>query len=163
MKTVLIPTDFSAKSLQLIKNAVLHNPNEPIQLVLASGYLLRLSAFNPLRYSKARLIKTLAHEVFNNTLSDLILEHKNKIYNVKIELYTGSSNHEFNDFLRVNNIDKSIIPNTKLCQFPNKKCFDITPLIDHLSPEVSRVAYKGEKRDKPTRFWFLTLKQFSFR
>ncbi|WP_434036090.1 hypothetical protein [Formosa sp. 4Alg 33] len=163
MKTVLIPTDFSEKSLQLIKNAVLHYPNDPIQLVLASGYNKRLNSSNPFGYSKSKLIKRLASGIFQDTLSNLILDHKNKIYSVNIELYTGTSDRDFNDFLRLNHIDESIIPSSELCQFQNRNCVDITPLIDRLAPAVSRVAYKAQKQNPPTRFWFFSLKPFSIK
>ncbi|MDW5288481.1 hypothetical protein [Formosa sp. PL04] len=164
MKTVLIPTDFSENSLQLIKNAVLHYPNETIKLVLASGYRMSINAFNQSSNSRPKLIKSLANKQFYKTLSGLILDHKNKISNVKIELYTGNTNDAFKDFLITNNIDESLIPNNNLSQFPNKKCFDLTGLIGDFSQKVERVAYQEEEQIQPTRYWFFNLRaQLSFK
>ena len=164
MKTILIPTDFSEQSLQLIKNAVLHYPNESIKLVLAAGYTISLNTSIFSRFSKEKLIKSLTSKNFTKTLSNLIQEHKNTISNVKIELYTGDTNTDFIDFLTANNIDESIIPNSNLRQFSNKKNFDLTPLIDNFSPKVARVTYQGTEQKEETGFWFFNLKeQFSFK
>ncbi|WP_066218346.1 hypothetical protein [Formosa haliotis] len=160
MKTVLIPTDFSEKSLQLIKNAVLHFPNESFKLVIASGYEMSLNNYNPISYSRPKLIRELADKSFYNTLSNVIQDHKNKIENVKIELYTGNTNEAFKDFIKNNAVDDAIIPENQLTQFPNKRCFDISNLIEKFSPDASRVAYQEEAVDrKAGRFSLYNLKQ----
>ena len=163
MKTILIPTDFSEQSLQLIKNAVLHYPNESISLVLAAGYTMSLNTYSFSNSSLQKLIKTLTNKSFDKTLSNLIQEHKNIISKVKIDLYTGHTNKAFIDFVTSNNIDESIIPNTNLNQFPNKKSYDLTQLIENFAPKVAHVAYPSAALKEETGFWFFNLKkQFSF-
>ncbi|WP_159023255.1 hypothetical protein [Formosa sp. L2A11] len=158
MKTVLIPTDFSEKSLQLIKNAVLHYPEESIKLVLATGY--KTSTVNC--YTKSKLISIISDKQFHNLLSDIKLEHGSKISNVKIDLYTGKTNEDFKSFLETHRIEAAIIPKNKLTQFPNNKCFNICDLIHSFSPNVSRVDYESDENTSQKRSVFQKLKaQFS--
>ncbi|MBP1840915.1 hypothetical protein [Formosa algae] len=159
MKTVLIPTDFSEKSLQLIKNAVLHYPEESIHLVLAIGYKMPLIS----TLSKSKLVSNLPNDAFKTRLSELRLEHGSKITDVKIEMYTGESNEAFKSFLKVNHIDDAIIPKMGLHQFPNKKCFGLCTLIRAYSPQVSSVDYQAGDDNETMRSPIFNLKyQFNF-
>ncbi|CDF79220.1 conserved hypothetical protein [Formosa agariphila KMM 3901] len=163
MKTVIIPTDFSESSLKLIKNAVLHYPNEEIKIVLAAGYKTLLKSYTPSNYKNSTLIQSLADSSYLTTLNSLIQEHKNKIIDVAIRLYSGDTDAAFKNFLILNDIDEALIPNSTMQQFPNKKCFDITTLISMFSPKTSRVNYQAEARKKPTGDWLFHLKQqFNF-
>ncbi|WP_299780975.1 hypothetical protein [uncultured Formosa sp.] len=160
MKTILIPTDFSEKSLQLIKNAVLHFPEESIQIVLATGYQTSILNWS----TKSKLVSIIADKKFYKLLSDIKLEHGSKISNVNIDLYTGKTNEAFKAFLESNNIEDAIIPKNKLIQFPNNKCFDICDLIHSFSPNVSSVDYESDENSPPKRSKLFSLKnQFSLK
>lgn len=129
MKTIIIPTDLSLNSLDLVKNAVLHFPNEQINIVLAYGFEVRVSDFQPMDFLGSRGFKSEINKNFLHLKKKISLEHKNQIGKLTIEAFTGTNTIAFKNFLIAHNITMALVPEIPQDSFSTKNHFDISPLI----------------------------------
>lgn len=143
MKTIIIPTDLSLGSLDLVKNAVLNFPGEKINIVLTYGMKLAMSEFQPMEFLGNRNYKSEICHKFTRLKKRLFIEHKNQINKIDIEVFTGTNAIAFSNFLKRNNISIALIPNTALRNFPTKKHYDITKLIKSNMSNIIEVDHDG--------------------
>lgn len=127
MEKILIPTDFTEESLQLIEFALLNFTSEKLDIVLVHGY--RIPEIDIRHYSPNKVISKLCTGNFSRTLRNLTNEHQDRINNIKIQLYTGSNSLVFNEFLKENEISASVLPNSEFSFPRGSRSFDLTRLI----------------------------------
>ncbi len=129
MKTIIIPTDLSLNSLDLVKNAVLHFPNEKINIVLTYGFSVRITDFQPMDFLGSRAFKPEINKDFLALKKKLSMEHKNQISRLSIEVFTGTNSIAFKNFLDAHNITTALVSEKPQVSFATKNQFDISPLI----------------------------------
>ncbi|WP_053992392.1 hypothetical protein [Mangrovimonas sp. TPBH4] len=129
MKTVLIPTNFSESSLQLLKSAVLNYPEDTLHIVFASGYRIGESLFDYMNFSNTRILNFIAAPEYLEVQKKLFEDHGYKVKNIQNVVFTGNNKYAFKDFLEMYNIDEALIPGKGFTSFVSKKCFDITPYV----------------------------------
>lgn len=130
MKTILIPTDLSKESLDLIKNAILNFPNQKIKIIMAYGLKTHISDFEPMNFLSSRYLTSELSNDFVNKKNRLQLEHSNQIAKIQIEVFTGTNSYAFKNFLMANEVTDAIIPKSKLRNFSSKNHFDLSDLIN---------------------------------
>lgn len=159
MKTIIIPTDLSINSLDLVKNAVLNYPNEIINIVLSYGHEMRLSDFQPMNFLSSRNFKSNINENFINLKQKLFQEHKNQIGKINVEAFTGMNSFAFANFLEAHQISEALIPETAQNSFPSREYFDISDLIRENMQKVIEV--KTRKKDLRQKDCKLTVTSIS--
>ena len=127
MEKILIPTDFTEESLQLIEFALLNFTSDKIDIVLVHGY--RIPDIDIRHYSPNKVLSRLCSGNFSRTLRNLANEHQDRINNIRIQLYTGCNSLVFNEFLRENEISASVLPNSEFSFDRRSRSFDLTRLI----------------------------------
>ncbi|GAA5220557.1 hypothetical protein [Membranihabitans marinus] len=129
MEKILIPSDFSNQSLQLIEYAVLNHPNKVLDIVLVHGYSMPVNYWDQINFSQKAVIQNLTDEGFMEQLDILLLEHDSEINTIKIELFLGTNNLAFKRFVEQHKIVSAIIPTERLGNFNRKGSFDPTSYI----------------------------------
>lgn len=108
-RTILIPTDFSIESLIPVKQAALLNYND-IEIVLMYCSLLPGSITDLLFYSPAKLIEQHSNKEFEKACSIILNKYASKITALRIEVFHGTTDAAFDNFVTGNKIDEIIFP-----------------------------------------------------
>ncbi len=129
MKKILIPTDFSVDSLQLVEYAILNNPNTKLHIILIAGYRLPENRWAIFHFRKREAVRKLCTDAFIAAKRNLLLEHKKSIETISFELFTGENSLAFQNFLEQLDADDTIIPKVKSLHCRSSKWFDTTKFL----------------------------------
>lgn len=127
VKSVLMPTDFSIRSLHVMRYALEENPTSKLNIVLVTGMRISGSITELLFFSRKELIKKLQGEVFNEACQIIRNKYQSRISEVHFEIFTGMTQGAFSLFLEGNNIEHIYIPENKLHY--KRPCFDPIPFM----------------------------------
>lgn len=151
MKRVLIPTDFTVESLQLIEYAVLNFPKTPLEVILVSGFKLPDTRWGITHFSEKREINKFTTESFAKAKQTFIREHSDTIGNVHVRLFTGYNSLAFQNFSEQLQAHDAIVPKGKFLHYSNANSFDPTRYIRknvtnviEIPLETSRVVQKSK-------------------
>lgn len=129
MKKILIPTDFTVESLQLVEYAILNFPDTKLEIILIAGYKLPETRWDATHFkAKEQFRKQLSNE-FMAYERRLILEHQNHIASISFELFTGINSYAFQNFLKQLAVEDAVIPKEAFFHSPNYKWFDTTKYV----------------------------------
>jgi hypothetical protein len=128
-KTIVIPTDFTFQSLNVLKT-VLNENNKDIKynVILLHGIDLSDSIRDLLFFSKSKLINSLTNIEFDEACEVIRNKFTSQMSGFKLDLFTGFTQTAFNNYLEANEVDEVYISNLSL-GMPHKKSFDLIPYI----------------------------------
>ena len=129
MKRVLIPTDFTVQSLQLIDYAILNFPNDILDIILISGFELNENLWSMRNYSEQREVNKLCSESYTKAKRIFLREHRDNIERLHIRLFTGHNNVAFQNFVDQNALDTAIIAGEGFLQYQQSRAFDSSTYI----------------------------------
>lgn len=145
MKTILIPTDFTADSLSLLKIALNTEKEKKVNIVLGYGKNLSWSITDLLYYSKKSLIKELEDDEFKEAKEIILNKYGSMINSIRVEVFHGYNQSSFENFLKGNNIDCSVLPESDIVlNYKLKKGFNIIPFIKNSDLPLKTVGYKND-------------------
>ena len=124
MKRVLIPTDFTVESLQLLEYAILNFPRTELDITLVYGFILPDTRWGLIHYSAGSEISKLTSPDYAKAKNAFVREHSDVILDLRIELFTGCNSFAFQNFLEQLDIRDAIIPKGKFLNFDHARCFD---------------------------------------
>ncbi len=135
--TILIPTDFSIASLNLVKQALTDHPEAPIDLLLVFECRLTDSITDLIFLSKKSLIDGHMSADFQDGIDILKNRFADNIRTLRIEPFFGFTNRAFRDFATANDVVHAYIPSTEaltsahremaqLCQYIQKNALPHT-------------------------------------
>ncbi|MBT0606816.1 hypothetical protein [Aequorivita echinoideorum] len=127
-KKILIPTDFSVKSLNLVKQAIETSREEKVDIVLLQGAYLPSSITEMLFFSKRKLVKSFQSEEFNEACKMLKNKYDSRINSFCVDVITSKNNAYFQEYLLANGIDEIVVPNEDSLNFKGKNSFSPLPL-----------------------------------
>lgn len=124
---ILLPTDFSIESLNVLKHYLQKSSKEAVlDVVLVHGQTLSDSISDLLFFSKYRILKELNIEHFEDAVKILQNKYDSKLRNVHIDIFTGHNQSAFENYLTGNRINEIILSEQLPFKPHNKKSFDIT-------------------------------------
>ncbi len=130
MKTILLPTDFSVESLNVLREYVeSNNTQETLKVIIVHGVRLSNSISDLLMYNKGRHIAQLSNDAFNEAIEIIKNKYHDKIKFLYIDTLHGFVQSAFNDYLETNKVDLIVFPHESKWHFRDKKSFDLTPFI----------------------------------
>lgn len=109
-RTILIPTDFSIESLIPVKQAALLSNYNEIDIVLMFCDLLPSSISDLLFYAPAKVIAQYSNKEFEEACSIIMNKYASKISSMRTEIFHGTSDAAFENFISGNRIDEVIFP-----------------------------------------------------
>ena len=137
-KTVLIPTDFTIQSLNILKTFLNQNPNNQYDIVLVHGLNIGDSIRDLLFFSKNKQIQELSNDAFIEAFEVIKNKFDSQINSLKIDFFTGSNQAAFNNFIEGNQINQIIDSNYKLT-FSTRKSFDFTRYFNKAKVEITTI------------------------
>lgn len=135
-KTVLIPTDFTIQSLNILKTFLNQNPNNQYNIVLTHGINIGDSIRDLLFFSKNKQIEILSNEAFNEAFEVIKNKFGSQINSIKIDFFTGNNQAAFNNFIEGNQINQIVDPNYKMT-FSTRKSFDFSRFFNKCKAEIT--------------------------
>ncbi|WP_108423379.1 hypothetical protein [Flagellimonas amoyensis] len=127
-KKILIPTDFSVKSLELVRKAIVETADQPLEVVLLHGTILSNSITDLLFFSKSKLVKELQSEEFVEACTVLKNKYPSKIHSLYVEVITSNSPAYFRNFVDATQITEIFVPEEGVLNFKNAKGFNTLSL-----------------------------------
>lgn len=128
-KKILVPTDFSVRSLEVVRRAIEQTGDQPLEIVLLHGANLSNSITDLLFFSKARLVKSLKTEEFREACDVLHNKYCNRIYSMYVDVITSNRNAYFRNYVEAAQIEEIYIPSKGILNFKYTKGFDTLPLL----------------------------------
>jgi hypothetical protein len=146
MKKILIPTDFSIKSLNVVHSVVAHF-NEPIEVILFHAVYIG-DSISDLLFAGRKVTKDYTTPDYNEACEILKNKYASSISRIRTVFFYGSTVAVFNNFLEGNNIDSIVINSGHEYQLKHKHSIDPLPLI-HKS-RIKPLSLSGSKRPLET-------------
>lgn len=136
-KTILIPTDFTVKSLNVLKSILVNNQsNQTFNIILVHGISLNDSIRDLLFYSKAKQIESLTNPEFEEVCEVIKNKFDAQIASLRVDLFTGYNLSAFENYLEGNKVSQ-IFMSDKKPFLTNKSSFDLTQFIEKCSIPVT--------------------------
>ncbi|CAN5471338.1 hypothetical protein BH23BAC1_BH23BAC1_20560 [soil metagenome] len=141
-KTILIPTDFTIESLNIVKSALSKNDGEHLyNIIFLHGRYLSTSITERLFFSKKELLESLSNPEFEDAFNIIRNKYYSQINSILQDIFSGFNQAAFNNYLEGNGIDEAYIPADHKLNIQSKKSFDIIPLLlnsDLIVHEIKR-------------------------
>ncbi len=143
-KRILIPTDFSIESLNVLKAFLQkENTTEQYDVVFSCGYYMSESITDLLFFSKYKILRGLNTDTFMDALSIIQNKYSTSLRSVTVDLFTGSSQTSFDDYLTGQKIESVVFSEQSKFKPCFKKSFDLSKLIKKSTVNKTNIAYKS--------------------
>lgn len=149
-KTILIPTDFSIGSLNLVKEAARAVTGESVRLLLVHGVYLPDSIVDLLFFSKQRMIDAMATKDFNDACRIVRHKYYSQVSAIQIELFTGFTQSAFQGLVDGFGVEQAFVPKSYPMKASFPRSFDIMPFIRRSRITLTEVAWTPLK-DSPEK------------
>lgn len=146
---ILIPTNFSVESLNMVREVVENNNELNADIILACGVHPPDSITELLFFSKRKLKDNYISEEFMNALRFLQNRYPQQINSINIELIVYNTKSFVKNFLDANHIETVYLPSNGKLFLPNKECFDICDkLLKSFNGQLNYLKWTSEKIKK---------------
>jgi len=143
-RTILIPTDYTVESLNLVKAALSKRSNgKKYDIILIHGIFLSSSITELLFLSKDKIIESLSNPEFDEACEVLRNKFDSQINSLRKDFFSGSWQSAFNNYVEGNRIDEAFIPSNHSLKRTSKKSFDIIPYIKKSDIPVNEVDWNS--------------------
>lgn len=140
MKKIIIPTDFTVRSLSLIKEVVKTNiDDDKVDILLVHAVHLPSSITELLFYSKSKLIRSITSNKFEDAISILKNKYASKINSIEVDIYSGYTKSAFKNYIEAKQVEKAYIPSVNILSKVHSKSFNLIPIINKTMDEVVKI------------------------
>ena len=128
-KTILIPTDFTVESLNLVKIALQNNSDsdEKLRIILVYGHWTSSSITELLFYSKGKILEKLENDEFKCSCKMLLGRYEEIIEHMSIDIFSGTNQNAFQNYLEGNEVTEAYISNNYKFKLQNNSSFNLIP------------------------------------
>ncbi|MEH6679912.1 MAG: hypothetical protein V7724_05155 [Sediminicola sp.] len=142
MQHILIPTDFTVDSLEILTIALEGEKSQNLNITLVYGAHLSSSITDLLFFSKSSFIEKLQEPDFNEALAIIRNKYADRINSLRMDLFLGRTHGGFRDFVERNGITKVYIPKSEaLLRVDGKKGFNLLPFLRNIDVESKEINY----------------------
>ncbi|UZD22628.1 hypothetical protein PBT90_04245 [Algoriphagus halophytocola] len=130
-KTILIPTDFTVDSLNLVKLALQKNQQsgEKLRVILVYGQWMSSSITELLFYSKSRALDQLESPEFKSCCKLLMEKYDSIIEQMSLDLFSGTNQNAFQNYLEGNQIAEAYYSTHYTFKLKNSSSFSLIPFL----------------------------------
>lgn len=137
--TILIPTDFTVNSLNVVKSILAgSDANQQFDVILLHGVASGDSIRDLLFYSKSQQIDLLINPEFEEACEVIKNKFDSQIHSLRIDLFSGHTKSAFNNYLEGNKVQHIFISEQKPV-FSSKRSFNLVPFIEKCTLPVSKI------------------------
>ncbi len=155
-KTILIPTDFTIRSLGLLKTALDEHEDQEVNIILGHGARLSTSIADLLLYSKSRLIQSLITKDFEEALQVIKSKYESQINGMRIEPFIGFNQSAFDQYILGNKIEEGYVYTNYTPKNRHQNSFDISPMMSKWGI-VHQIAFEGNNASAKSQESFADL------
>ncbi|MGG7036687.1 MAG: hypothetical protein ACI7YS_16040 [Flavobacterium sp.] len=149
-KTILIPTDFTVNSLNVLKSILVNNESrQTFDVILLHGMSLSDSIRDLLFFSKSKQIESLTNPEFEEAYEVIRNKFDSQISSLRIDLFTGYTLSAFNNYIEGNKVDQIFISDKKQVLI-NKNSFNLSRFIEKCPIHVTKMD-SGENSTVPEK------------
>jgi len=128
-KTILIPTDFSVESLNIVKQAIDDHADEKINLLVVHGIDVSSSVTDLLFFSKNTFLKKLLNQEFKEACDVIRNRYDDQLNSFRLDLFTGLTQNTFNTYLEANQVNEIYYPQSYQFKLDKKISVDLTGFV----------------------------------
>lgn len=132
MKTILIATDYSLESLNILKKVLKEKndaeDNTQYNILLVSGYDMGDSIRDLLFNTKSTVFSKIRSKEFCDAYSIIKNKYPHLVKNIVCDIFTGSFQRAFNNYVKAQNIEEAYYTSS-LKEKNQKGKFDLSPYI----------------------------------
>lgn len=150
-KKILIPTDFSVKSLRLVREAIEQTKEENLEIILIHGAYLPTSITDLLFFSKTKLINSLQTQEFIDACRLIKSKYQSNIHSLYVDIIFGNNRSYFHTYLEKNQISEIFIPLNYKMNFKHKHSFNPLPLFKKCPIKVTAIDWEYETINNDTK------------
>ncbi|MEJ1237054.1 hypothetical protein WBG78_02935 [Chryseolinea sp. T2] len=121
MQHVLIPTDFTIESLNLVKAAATMNARPKRIILFHSIELSDFSITELLFFSKAAFIESISNKDFITASKIIHNRYASTIRDVEMDLFTGRGQRAFENFVEGNQVELILAPEAYTFRMPSDR------------------------------------------
>lgn len=129
MKKILIATDLSKESLDLVKEAIHFFPDEKLEIILGLGYRMPANRTELWLFKPRRFAAGIMSDDFRERLAYLRRKFPDRIKSVNLEFFSGVNIFSFRNFLTIHNIDIALIPSDGFLKYRDSRFFNLVKFI----------------------------------
>jgi len=146
-KTILIPTDFTIESLNVVKSFLSKsNKESTYDIILLHSVHLNDSITDLLFFSRIDTINSLTNRQFNDACDIIKNKYASQINSIRKDIFTGINQASFNNYIEANRVDEAFIPANYKLNLSSKKSFDILPFIKQSDLHVDEIDWKVDSK-----------------
>lgn len=138
---ILVPTDFTVRSLLPVKKAIEQLPYATLSVFLLHGIYLPTSITDMLYFSKHRVIRELQEPEFEDACALLKSKYYSRIHTMVADVIVSNSNSHFSHYLEANAINELFIPENLQLNFSRGSSFDILPLMKRARIKSTTISF----------------------
>lgn len=127
MKHILIPTDFTIKSLKLVRAAVDRFPDETLHITLVHALEPDNSISGLLMMSKRLSVHQLYTQEFTEACEVLRNKYTSAVQHIKVEFYYGATKTYLKNFLEARKIEAVLLAKDYTLKKPSRSSKDLYP------------------------------------
>lgn len=144
-KNVLVPTDFSIESLNVVKSFLGAEQGEcAYNILLVHGVRLSDSITDMLFFSRMSLIEALRPQSFEEACRVIKNKYASQVTAIRSDIFTGTTQAAFNNYLQGNRIQEIYVPSTYTLTLKDQRSFDIMPFITNCKRNIIPVDWNME-------------------
>lgn len=125
IKKVLIPTDFTVKSLNVLLELLKQDSSSRYEVVLAHGYDIPNSIPELLFYSEHKIISKLQSEEFRESCKLIENSYQSRLISIRFGILTGNNKRYVRNYLAANDITLLALSKEYKMKFKSKNSFDL--------------------------------------
>tara|TARA_Y100001972_G_C7653045_1_gene328504 strand:- start:1825 stop:2331 length:507 start_codon:yes stop_codon:yes gene_type:complete len=156
-KTILLPSDFSIQSLNLLITVLKDREGEKFHIILGQGFRLSSSIIELLFFSRSKMINSLTSTEFREALQIVKSKYESQILDLRIEPFYGVTQSAFDIYAQSNNIEEVFVFDGYKPHFNHVDCFDISPFLTKAKVQINRITVNTLKLERKGRETFTDL------
>lgn len=145
-KTIVIPTDFSVGSLNLIK--LLLNTEEKhvkLDIIMLHGVKSSDSITELLFFSKNAVVSSLTNPSFEEACGIIRNKYASQLHCIRKDIFSGTTQAAFNQYAAANGVDAIYIPASYRFTPLTKRSFDVLPYIQRSHVPCTTMRWEDPK------------------
>lgn len=150
MKRILIPTDFSISSLNIVKSALEQLEDDAHHITLIVGRESSNSISDLLFYSKEKVLKELITADFIDAIQLIQNRYSTKISSISYDVLHSQNKNYIRNYVEANNIELLVLPDQLAFTKRNKKSINLIPILAKLGVNTMFVEWDREDGAKET-------------
>jgi len=146
-KTIIVPTDFTVKSLNLVVEVLKNSNEDEIDIILLHAMHLPTSITDLLFFSKQKVVRTLETERFKTSCNMLKNHYGNKLSTIKVETFTGYGQRHMRLFVEALKVDDIYVPQSYKLKVQERNSYDPSNLLKKAYPSAKFLLWQDNDEE----------------